>query len=115
MCGNFTPNRHPGDSQLTSPTTVALNQHADRVPTEVPVEHARGGSDATLEFVADHSGSAADITLLERATVGRVKGMKNVLRLHMKSVHVVQLIVGSLGDNWQRPEIAFLVRRPAPD
>jgi hypothetical protein len=41
--------------------------------------------------------------------------MKHVFRLHVKSIHVVQFIVGSLGDDRQRPEIAFLVSRPALD
>src|SRR5437868_5834949 len=39
-----------------------------------------------------------------------IQGMKRMLRLHVKSIYVVQIAIPGLGDNGQRPPIALLVR-----
>ena len=90
---NFAPDGHAGDSQLVASSVVALHQHADSVPTVFGIEHSGCRANATLEFVADHPGTAAYISFFNRAGMCGIERMKDVLGLHVKTVHIVQIAV----------------------
>ena len=101
VLGNFLADRDAGDAQLVAPSVVALHEHAYRVAACFRVEHARGGSDSSLEFVADHAGSAADVAFFDRAAVRGIERLEDVLGLDVESVDVVEIAVPGFGDHGQ--------------
>src|SRR5579862_98139 len=94
MLGNFFADGDTGDTQLVTPSIVALNQDSDRVASRLRVEHARGGSDSAFEFVADHACSAAHVAFFGR---------------HVEAVNIVEITVPCFGYDGQGPPIAFHV------
>ena len=58
---------------------------------------------------SDHSGTASDVALGDRAAGGGVERLEYVARFHVKSVYVVERAVVGFGDHGQRPPVAALV------
>jgi hypothetical protein len=61
--------------------------------------HPRRGTDPALELVADHSGAAADVALLDRTAGRAVEGRVEMLGAHMEPVDVVEQAVVRLADD----------------
>src|SRR4029077_18168564 len=110
VLGDFAAYVDAGDAELIAGSVVALDEDADGVASFFGVEHARGSADAAFEFIADHSGSATDISFFNRTSVSYVEGVEGVFGTDVESIDVVEIAVPSFGDYRERPPVAFHVR-----
>src|SRR5579859_1231364 len=58
--GNFLADRNSRDTKLRTAAVIALHERGNGESSFAEFHDARGSSDAALEFIADHSGAAAD-------------------------------------------------------
>ena len=98
MLRNFASHGNARDAQLVALSVVALHQHADGVSARFRIEHAGRSSDPSLEFIADHACSAANVALFDRASVGGIERAEDMLGLYVKSIDVVKIAVPGLCD-----------------
>src|SRR6202021_1975361 len=61
-------------------------------------------SDASLESKTDHARSAADIAFGNLSRCRAIHGLEHVLRLHVKSVDVVEMAVPCFGNYREGPK-----------
>ena len=101
MFGNFAAYVDSGDAQLLAGSVVALDEDADGVASGFGGEHAGRRANASLKFIADHSGAAAYVALFDCAGVGGVERMEGVFGMDVKSVDVVEPAVPGFGDRRQ--------------
>src|SRR5262249_52868308 len=97
--------RHAGDAQLIAPPEIRLHQNADRVSAGLLIEPARCRADAALEAITDHAGAAANIAFADGTALCRIERVKDVLRLDVKAVDIVEIAVPGLSDHRQRPPV----------
>src|SRR5882762_8779036 len=100
---------------MVAASVVALHEDADCVPSGFRIEHARGSSDSSFEFVANHAGAAAYAAFFDRAAVRGIESVENVLGFYVESVDVVEIAVPGFGHHGQRPPVAFHVGLAALD
>src|SRR5260370_933445 len=98
MLRNFASHGNARDAQLVALSVVGLHQHAYRVATCFRIEHARGRSDPSLEFIANHACSAADVAFFYWAAVRGIERVEDMLGLYVKSIDVVKIAVPGLCD-----------------
>src|SRR5437667_8122204 len=106
---NLLAYRHAGNPQLSAITIIALHQHAHRISAVLGIEYTRCRANPTFEFVADHSGAAADTSFLNRASMCPVERMKRVLGFYMEAVAVIQPSIPRLRPDRQPPPVALTI------
>src|SRR5260370_21687541 len=99
MFGNFAADVDSGDAELRAGSVVALHEDADGVASDFGAEHAGRRANAPLKFIADHSGAATYVALLDCAGVSGVERMEGVFGMDVKSVDVVEPAVPGFGDH----------------
>ncbi|OLC90556.1 MAG: hypothetical protein AUH86_22660 [Acidobacteria bacterium 13_1_40CM_4_58_4] len=110
MLGNLSTHRYARNAQLITFSVVALHEHAHSVAAILRIEHAGRGADPALEFVADHACAATDIAFFDWPSMGGVQRLNGVLRLDVKTIHIVQVAIPGLRHHGQGPPEAFLIR-----
>src|SRR5207248_1487330 len=70
----------------------------------------RGGAVAPFELVTDHTGPAADASLLNCAAVRGIERVPDVLGFNMEPINVVEPAVPRLRNNRQAPPVAGRIR-----
>ena len=89
MLGNFFADGNAGDAEFGAASVVALDEDADGISAGCGVEHAGGGADAALEFIADHAGATAHVAFFDGAGVGGVERVEGVFGMDVESVDAV--------------------------
>src|ERR1051325_9322229 len=103
ILGNLFPDWNSRYGQLRAPTTVRLHQNSHYITAALFVENARGRSGSALEFVANHSGPAANATFGDWATLGAFERVDRIIRLNVKAVDVIEIPVPGFGYYGQTP------------
>ena len=112
------------DNELRTPTEICLHEYADRKTAKsflviFHIDFARGGTASAFELVTDHACPTADAPFFDRAAKRGIESVKDVLRLYMKAVYIIEPAVPSLGHNRQTPRkslcISASVRIPPRD
>src|SRR5205085_905321 len=118
---NFFPDRNSGNRKQTAPSKIRLKKNSDGetlrwfIFSRFDVDLPRRRSAAAFEFVTNHSRSAADASLLDRAAVRGIERVKDVVSFDMKSVGVVEKTVPGFGDERQAPPRTARIRRAVFD
>jgi len=73
------PTGTPAMAEIFARAIVALHKDADRVGADFRFDFSRRRTDAALEFVADHSRSAADVAFFDSTGVCGIDGVEGVL------------------------------------
>src|SRR5579864_3329950 len=102
---NLVAHRGAGDAEEVANAKIALDQHSNCIATKAFHELAGGCAGATLEFEADHSGTAAHVTLCDGSRVCVLHSRVCVFRLHVETIDVVQVAIPSFRNNWKRPPV----------
>ena len=75
---------------------VGLHEHPYRIASEILRHGSRSRAGTALEFVADHSRSAAHVALGDRPGPGVVQGLPDVTFLDVKAIAVIEIAVPGL-------------------
>src|SRR5439155_23403382 len=120
VAGNLLANWDSSNCELRAASAIGLNESADCIGASrtgfiLHFDHARGSPGSAFELVTDHPGPAADASLFDWATVGRLECVPDVVWFNVKAINVVEPAVPSLGHHRQAPPVSGLIGCPMLD